>query len=60
MNTRDLKEKRELATKLGDIMAYLSEMLHHHVPSDIREDLESSYKLTNELYSKYIKYDTKK
>ena len=60
MNTRDLKEKRELATKLGDIMAYLSEMLRYHVPSGIKEDLESSYKLTNELYSKYIKYDTKK
>ena len=60
MNTRDLKVKRELATKLGYIMADLGEILRHGVPSGIKEDLESYYKLTNELYAKYIKYDTKK
>lgn len=49
MNTKDLMEKRELATKLGDISACLA-----------NKDVELAYKLVNELYSKYIKYDTKK
>ena len=55
LNENDLKE---IGTKLGDIMAYLSNAINN---SDIKVyDVEMAYKLTNELYTKFINFDEKK
>lgn len=52
----DERELKELGTTLGDIMAFLSSYIREKQEDDLRE----AYQLTNKLYSKYIKYDTKK
>lgn len=55
LNENDLKE---IGTKLGDIIAYLSNTINN---SDIKiYDVEMEYKLTNELYTKFINFDEKK
>lgn len=58
----------KLGTKLGDLNAYLAdaEMYIGYLDGDVKavstflEDIKGAYELSNELYTEFAKFDTKK
>ena len=63
-------DNNELGTKLGDLSAYLSNMKHNldyslgacddELSNALYHDLEPAMDIVNELYSKFIQFDTRK
>lgn len=63
-------DNNELGTKLGDLSAYLSNMQHNldyslgacedELSNALHHDLDPAMKIVDELYSKFIQFDTRK
>lgn len=57
----------ELATKLGDLNAYLADAFEGRgviddclMGHDVIEDIEKAYAISNELYTEFVQYDINK
>lgn len=51
------REISDLATKLGDINAYLADAQAGY---NVYEDIDRAYELSNELYEMFVHWDKKK
>jgi len=59
--------KEELATKLGDLNAYLADAYEGRgfiddclTGHELIEDIEKAYEISNELYTEFAEFDTNK
>ena len=57
----------KFGTKLGDLNAYLADAYEGRsfiddclTGHEIIDDIENAYKISNELYTEFVKFDTKK
>lgn len=62
---RKSNDNEELGTRLGDLNAYLADINRQLNDPDgnlnqVKEDVKTSYSISNGLYSKYVKYDKNK